>query len=210
MTQLERNKSILHKYIPEAAVPLIAEWIYAYDFKLKIKRSRSSKYGDYRPPIDKTNHQISINKDMNPYAFLVTLVHEIAHLSNWQKNGGQVKPHGDEWKKEFRWLMQPFFELSVFPDDVHASLTRYLKNPAASSCSDTTLLRTLKRYDGDKGCVFLEELPLGTVFIFGKGRHFQKGERIRKRFTCLELGTRRKFLFNPLSEVTVVTEAVLG
>ncbi|HXC07026.1 MAG TPA: SprT-like domain-containing protein [Bacteroidia bacterium] len=204
MSQLERNKAILTRNIPERAVPLISEWIYSYDFKLKIKKGRSSKYGDYRPPQPHTNHQISVNRDLNPYAFLVTLVHEIAHLSSWQKHGNRPRPHGSEWKQEFREHMKPFFQLNLFPEDIHRALARYLTNPAASSCSDIHLLRVLKKYDGDTGAVFLEDIPAGTVFLFGKGRHFRKGEKIRKRFSCLELHTRRHYLFNPLSEVTPV------
>jgi SprT protein len=210
MSQLERNQSILHKYIPGPAVPVIAEWIYHYDFKLKIKKSRSSKYGDYRPPLRHTNHHISVNKDLNPYAFLVTLVHEIAHLTNFKKNGDRVKPHGEEWKMEFRLLMQPFLKLGFFPQELEVSLTRYLKNPLASSCSDVGLLRALKRYDKENGTVFLEELPQGSIFLFGKGRQFLKGETIRKRISCLETGTKKKYLFNPLCEVTMVTETLFG
>ncbi|MFI5150310.1 MAG: SprT-like domain-containing protein [Bacteroidia bacterium] len=208
MTQVERNKSILTRYIPEPAVPLISEWIYVYDFKLKIKKGRSSKYGDYRSPMPDTNHQISVNRDLNPYAFLVTLVHEIAHLSNWKKHKDRVRPHGSEWKQEFREHMKPFFQLKLFPEDIHGALSKYLLNPAASSCSDIHLLRTLKKYDKEKSVVFLEDIPSGSVFLFGKGRHFRKGEKIRKRFSCLELDTRRKYLFNPLSEVLPVTESL--
>ena len=61
----------------------------------KVKKSRSSKYGDYRPPLKGSNHLITINYDMNKYAFLITLVHEIAHLTNWNKHKDKVKPHGD-------------------------------------------------------------------------------------------------------------------
>jgi len=211
MNQLERNQSILHKYIPSPAVPIIADWIYLYDFKLKIKKSRSSKYGDYRPPLHSaSNHHISVNRDLNPYSFLVTLVHEIAHLSNFRNHGDRVKPHGEEWKKEFKRLMQPFFELGFFPDDVHRALSRYLLNPAASSCSDIGLLRVLKGYDLENGTVFLEELPAGASFVFGKGRLFRKGEKIRKRFCCVEIGSEKKYLFNPLCEVARHAEPVAG
>src|SRR5574337_89035 len=80
MDQLTRNKTILKKYIPEPAVPLIAEWIYHFNFKLKIKKARLSRFGDYMPPMNGKNHVITVNNDLNPYAFLLTLVHEIAHL----------------------------------------------------------------------------------------------------------------------------------
>lgn len=203
--QLERNKSILTKYLPENSVGLIAEWVYRFDFKLKIKRSRSSKYGDYRPPLKNANHQITINHDLNKYAFLITLVHEIAHLGTWEKHKNRVKPHGEEWKNEFKILMTPFMKEDVFPTDIIQTLQNYLRNPAASSCSDLSLLRTLKKYDKKEDSIFLEELPLNAVFKINKDRYFLKGERIRKRYKCKEIKSEKFYLFNPLCEVNLVT-----
>jgi SprT protein len=204
VNQLERNQSILNKYIPEKAVPVIAEWIIAFDFKLKIKKSRSSKYGDYRPPIKGENHQITINYDMNKYAFLITLVHEVAHLSNFNKHKNSVKPHGEEWKLHYKLLMQRFLVPDIFPADVIIALRKYMNNPAASSCSDVNLLRVLKRYDVRSDTILLEELPLGAVFQYNKTRNFIKGEQIRKRYRCKELASNKIYLFNPLTEVVAV------
>src|SRR5436190_19075441 len=122
MNQLERNQNILNKYIPEKAVPVIAEWVYRFDFKLRIKKSRSSKYGDYRPPAKGQNHLITINYDMNKYAFLITLVHEIAHLTCWNRYQEKVSPHGAEWKQEYKILMQSFLSADYFPEDIIAAL----------------------------------------------------------------------------------------
>ena len=141
MNQLERNQSILQKYIPEKAVPTVAEWIYKFDFKLKIKKSRATKLGDYRPPVKGQNHLITINHDMNKYAFLITLIHEIAHLSNWNKHKDSVKTHCDEWKFHYKILMQSLLNPEIFPADIIIALRKYMNNPAASSCSDTNLLR---------------------------------------------------------------------
>lgn len=204
--QTERNKSILKKYIPEPAVDIIANWILHYDFKLKIKRGRNTKFGDYRSPLPGTNHQITINNNLNPFAFLITLVHEIAHLTNFNKHKSKVKPHGDEWKHEFRLLMQPFFAMPVFPENVKAALLNYLSNPAASSCSDLNLYRVLKQYDKNQHLLFLEELPLNAVFKINPERHFIKGDRVRKRFLCKEVKSGKKYLFSPLSEVEHVTD----
>ncbi len=204
MSQIERNQSILHKYIPEKAVPVISEWIFKFDFKLRIKKSRSSKYGDYRPPIKGENHLITINYDMNKYAFLITLVHEIAHLSNYNKNKDRVKPHGEEWKLHYKLLMQQFLIPEIFPPDVITALGKYMNNPAASSCSDTNLLRVLKKYDDRQHTVLLEEVPEGTTFIYNKNRRFIKGEQVRKRFKCKEVPGSRDYLFNPLTEVSIV------
>lgn len=202
--QLERNKSILAKYLPDNTVDVITEWIYLYDFKLKIKKSRQSKYGDYRPPVKGMNHQITINHDMNKYAFLITLVHEVAHLTNWNKNKNRVKPHGEEWKDEFKILMQPFIRDDVFPADILSALTRYMRDPAASSCSDPHLMRILKKYDVRVNTILLEEIPVNTVFMFGENRYFVKGEKMRTRFKCKELKTNREYLFSPLAEVLLV------
>lgn len=204
MNQIDRNQSILHKYIPEKAVPTISEWIFKFDFKLRIKKSRSSKYGDYRPPVKGENHLITINHDMNKYAFLITLVHEIAHLSNYNKNKNSVKPHGEEWKMHYKLLMQQFLVPDVFPVDVIVALRKYISNPAASSCSDTNLLRVLKNYDVRQHTVLLEELPIATVFQYNQSRNFIKGEQIRKRFKCKEVQTNRMYLFNPLTEVLAI------
>lgn len=207
MNQLERNQNILKKYIPEKAVPVVAQWIYQFDFKLRVKKSRSSKYGDYRPPIKGENHLITINYDLNTYAFLVTLVHEIAHLVNFNENRNKVKPHGAEWKIHYKKLMQHFIQAEVFPEDISNELNRYLDKPTASSCSDIDLLRVLKKYDKNTSTVLLEEIPDGHPFIYGGQRAFVKGEKLRKRFKCRELSTNHEYFFNPLTEV-IVPEAI--
>ncbi len=202
--QLQRNSEILKKYIPEPAVPLIARWIIDLDFKLKIKKERSTRLGDYTSPRNGSNHQITINYNLNKYAFLITLVHEVAHLVTFEKYRNKVLPHGVEWKRAFMELMQEFMNTEVFPVDVLYALRKYMQNPGASSCSDATLLRTLKLYDTHESeKIFLEYLPHNTVFLFNGERIFQKGEKIRTRFRCTEVSTGHVYLFNALTEVEV-------
>lgn len=208
MGQVERNKEILAKYIPAKSVDLIAEWVYRYNFKLKIKKSRSTKLGDYRPPINNTNHQITINNDLNEYTFLITLIHEIAHLSNWEKHKNRVKPHGEEWKNEFKILMCNFLNEEIFAPDIIDALVNYMMDPSASSCSDLGLLRVLKKYDARNGFVLLEEIEINSIFKISTGRYFIKGEKIRKRYKCMEVKTNRAYLFNPLSEVLVINKGL--
>jgi SprT protein len=198
--QLTRNQSILYKYIPEKAVPSVSEWIYKYDFKLKIKKSRSTKFGDYRPPINGNNHQITINHDMNRYAFFITLVHEVAHLDNFIKHKNSVKPHGEEWKNSFKKLMLPFLNTDYFPADIIHVLQAYMSNPAASSCTDIALLRVLKKYDRPTSLVLVEDIMHGAAFIYNE-RKFIKVEKSRKRYKCMEVKTKAVYLFNPLTEV---------
>lgn len=199
--QFRKNCDVLRKYIPEGAVETIADWIVTYDFKLKIKKERSTKLGDYTSPINGMNHIITVNHNLNKYSFLVTLVHEVAHLCTFNKFRNTVAPHGQEWKNEFKVLMQPFLVPEIFPIDVLYAIKKYLQNPAASSCTDTQLLRTLKLYDENSQHVFLEYLPYKSVFLYNGNKVFEKGERIRKRFRCIEIATGTVYLFNPLTEV---------
>jgi SprT protein len=204
--QYNKNCEILRKYIPEPAVEKIADWIVKYDFKLKIKRERSTKLGDYTSPQNGFNHIITINHNLNKYSFLITLIHEIAHLSAYNKFKDTVAPHGQEWKNEFRMLMDDFLNTDIFPPDVLYAVRKYLKNPAATSCTDTQLLRTLKHYDEDNNQVFLEYLPYKSMFMYND-KIFEKGERIRKRFRCKELLKGTVYLFDPLAEVELFDNA---
>lgn len=201
------DREIISNYIPEQTVDMVLYWIERYKFRMRIKRSRSSKLGDYRPPFGERGHFITINHDLNKYAFLITLVHEIAHLTNWDKNKNRVKPHGVEWKKDFQELMLPLLKQHIFPDDVHHAIDKYMRNPAASSCSDLHLMRVLKRYDEkNQHLVHLEELPHGASFKIANGKVFVKGEKQRTRFKCLEVATRHTYLVSALMEVEQVAE----
>lgn len=209
MIQLDRNKEILRKYIPEPAVDTIAKWVYAFDFKLKIKRSRASKYGDYRPPIKGQNHQITINHDLNKYAFLITLVHEIAHLSAWKKFGDNIQSHGKEWKQEYRILLQPFLNEDHFPQDIIVALKAYIQDPAASVCNDTRLFRVLNKYNiNAEGIHLLEDLPLQTIFATSGNEKFIKQKKIRTRYLCTKLSTKEEYLFHGLQQVKPVKESL--
>src|SRR5690554_6336368 len=91
------NISILEKYMPAQAAELIAQWIAETSCQFKITGSRKSKFGDYRPPFGGKGHRISVNHDLNPYAFLITTVHEFAHLHTWHEHKNKVQPHGPNW-----------------------------------------------------------------------------------------------------------------
>ncbi len=208
--QIQRNSEILRKYIPEFAVPTIASWIIEFDFKLKITKERSSKLGDYTSPQNGMNHVITINHNLNEYSFFVTLVHEIAHLKTFNQYRNRVMPHGEEWKQSFRDLMTPFLSTDNLPLDVLYALRKYLQNPAAASCSDATLMRTLKLYDSNDTnghLILLEHLPYRTHFLYNGSRIFEKGEKLRKRFRCKEISSGSVYLFSPLAEVEVFVRA---
>ncbi|WP_400262546.1 sprT domain-containing protein [Sphingobacterium sp. SG20118] len=199
---MEDYSGTLRKYMPEVAAPIISRWINDTGCLLKISKSRSTKFGDYRAPYRGAGHRISVNHDLNPYAFLITTIHEFAHLKTWQQFKHQVKPHGIEWKYNFKQLMDPFLQLEVFPQDIKDAVVKYLENPAASSCTDLHLFRTLQRFDKQSEQIFtVEMLPEKEHFKLKNGRIFQKQSKIRKRYRCLEIMTNKVYLFSPIAEV---------
>lgn len=199
---------ILSKYMPEDAAPVIAHWVKHYKCHFKVSRARTTKFGDYRPPQRGYHHRISVNHDLNPFAFLVTTVHEFAHLHTWEEYKNTVKPHGDEWKRNFQRMMQPFFDRKVFPDNLAHTIVAYLKDPAASSCNDIALFSALRKYDKENGAVQIATLENNTLFMLKDGRTFRKEYLRRKRFACTEIRTGRLYLFSPVAEVYLVNEPV--
>lgn len=195
----------LSRYMPTPAAPVISQWIVDSNCLFRISKGRTSKLGDYRPPHGGHGHRISVNHNLNSYAFLITTVHEFAHLKTWNDYKNKVRPHGKEWKNHFRQLMQPFTQTGIFPADIEAALTHYMDNPAASSCTDLNLFRVLKKYDIQNDDTHaVEQLPENTIFALKNGRVFQKKEKIRKRYRCIELKTQRIYLFSPIAEVIIL------
>jgi len=199
---MQKYREILQKYLPEAAVEEVYESIVRYKIHLRITKNRSTKLGDYRPVHKGQPHRISINHNLNPYAFLTTLIHEIAHLVVFENYDHRVRPHGKEWKYCFREIMQPYFGLEIFPYEVKTALHNYLKNPSSSSNANLTLSRILKKYDNDSGdCIFIEELPEKSRFKIQNGKTFERLEQRRKRIKCLCLDNKKLYLFDPLTKV---------
>lgn len=194
---------VLAQYMPPEAAPVIAKWIDYFQCEFKISKSRATKLGDYRHPFKELGHKISVNNNLNRYAFLVTTVHEFAHLLTWNDHKNKVRPHGGEWKHNFKRMMTPFLDQQIFPDDLQQAISTYLSNPSASSCTDLKLSRALKKYDGVMDHSRLEELPKHAIFTIKDGRRFKKGEQLRKRFRCECLDNGNIYLFSPLAEVIV-------
>lgn len=189
----------LERFIPLAATPYLAGYMVRQPLSLKVSRSRRTKYGDYRAPYGNNGHRISVNADLNPFAFLLTLVHELAHYSVFIKYENRVKPHGDEWKKEFRILMQPLLNLDVFPHDILQQLKIYMTNPKASTCSDPRLLTVLNKYNKTPA-TYLSDIEYGKPFAF-RGRVYKRMAKRRTRYECLQLPENRAVLISGIAEV---------
>jgi len=191
----------LQQYLPPGTGDAVMAYLDQHKVHLTIARERKSILGDYRHRTHAANHRISVNGNLNKFSFLITLLHEIAHLLTFEQHGRSVQAHGREWKNIFGQLLQQFLQHKVFPADVEQELLLSLKNPAASSCAEDGLLRVLRKYDTNgQGSLLVEELPPNSLFRIKDGRVFRKGEQLRKRFKCTEVKTGKIYLFSPVYE----------
>lgn len=195
----------LQHYLPPGTSAAVTSYLHQYKVHLTVTKHRKSILGDYRHRTGQNNHRISVNGSLNPFAFLITLLHELAHLLTFEQHGNKIQAHGREWKTIYGQLLKQFLEHKIFPADIEKELLLSLKNPAASSCAEDGLLRVLRRYDAKESQHrLIEEIPFNTLFRLDDGRVFQKGEKLRKRFKCKEITTGKLYLFSPVYEVEEV------
>lgn len=198
-----KMKEILARYIPERALDPAFDLIVKCNVHLKIVNERVTRHGDYRKTPD-GRHQITVNASLNSYRFLITLIHEIAHLVAFEKYGRYIKPHGIEWKRTFQQLMLPYINPDIFPSKLLPVIANHFKNPRASSDTDTKLALALKQFDPENDKNYIFEIPLGGKFRLYNGKIFQRGNKRVKRYECIEISTGRIYLFNPNAEVELL------
>ena len=195
----------LETYIPPSAVAPVLLLLNHDHLTVKVKNERKTRHGDYRR-LPNGTHIITVNSNLNPYRFLITLIHEIAHFEAYNTFGKFIKPHGKEWKYTFQRLMLPFLNPEVFPMELLPLLAKHFKNPKASSDTDAALSLALKQYEADTDKTYVFELPKGTVFKLYNGKVFKKGNTRTKRIECVEIKTGKLYLFNPNAEVELVEQ----
>ena len=168
----------LGKYIPQASVASVFQLITTHNIHLKIVSERVTRHGDYRK-MPNGQHQITVNSNLNSFRFLITLIHEIAHLIAFKKYGRAIKPHGIEWKRTFQQLMLPYLRPEIFPKKILPFLAIHFKNPKASSDTDVNLSLALKQYDAPNNKNYIFEIPLGRRFRLYNGKIFKRGSKTR-------------------------------
>jgi|TARA_B100000768_G_C11266269_1_gene371234 hypothetical protein len=186
-----------HSFVPSESRVILQAWIDELAINLLISNPRKTKLGDFR--VYKGRLYISVNNNLNPYSFLITLTHELAHAFVYIEHSNKVLPHGLQWKTTFKTMLFNF--LHLFPEDINKVLSLYLLNPKASTLSDVRLSKALRKYDKQKALIIADILE-GDRFIASNGKEFKKGKKLRKRFSCTQKDTNRVYLFHPLAEVS--------
>ena len=207
MNPTDQLRKILTNHLPASSIDYCVDLWQQIPFSFQVQKPRSSKLGDFRYRRDRKIQTITINSDLNPYQFLLTYIHEVAHLHTFTNYGIGLPPHGQEWKREFQRLMSPLLVDPVFPKDILIPLRKHMLNPSASSARDLFLMKEMSKYDAppaaDETEIFLSDLLPGRQFILS-GRKFQKGETRRTRVLCEEVGSGRKYLVSRLAKVKPV------
>ncbi|MFT3700819.1 MAG: SprT-like domain-containing protein [Agriterribacter sp.] len=201
----EAPLNTLQSFLPEGSYDAVMQYLLQYKVHLTLTKERKSLLGDYRFAVDGKNHRISINANLNKFSFLITLLHELAHLVAFIRYGNKIAHHGKEWKSTYGEILRQFLLLNIFPPDIAAEIKATMHNPAAGSCAEDSLLRVLRRYDknGD-GKKLVEEIAEKSAFRTDDGRVFLRGELMRKRIRCIEVKTGKIYLFSPVHEVMPV------
>ena len=190
-------------YIPEASTNYLIEILNKENIQILVKKERKTKHGDFRV-LKNGKCQITINSNLNPYRFLITLIHEIAHYRVYKIFEKKVKPHGKEWKDIFKYMMLPLLNPKVFPKNLIPYILNYIKNPKASTDTDFNLSLALRSFDIDKEKKYIFEMDMGSNFKIYNGRVFILEEKLRKRYKCKEIKTGKIYLFSPNAEIELV------
>jgi SprT protein len=191
---IEKILEILKTHVPPPAVEYCLNLWKATPFELKLSKSRQTKVGDFTSRRSKSHPRITLNNDLNPYLFLTTYIHEVAHLHVFLKFGHRVDPHGEEWRTAFTDLLIPMLWENIFPPEILHELRRHMVNPKASSFADTKLTEAFRLFDKNKThAAVLSQLPEGSTFQL-QGKFFKKGKLRRTRVLCKELKSKRDYL----------------
>lgn len=213
--------SPLEGFVPDKSIVFCEELRKSLGFDLKIKAPRQTRFGDFRAyPTGQL--LVTVNANLNPYHFLVTYLHEVAHCMVYieyklcARRPRHIKPHGEEWRSAFRGLLHKALLEDFFPAELVAPLRTYAQSPAASTVRDQELYQALQRFNttqvvssppisSDK--VKLSDLQEGETFVL-KERVFTRKALRRTRVLCVAHDNRALYTISAATWVEPAKKAV--
>jgi SprT protein len=198
---IQREKAMLSEHLPQHTIDYVHYLFTTYPCDFKIVPPRKGKLGDCRYPINGGNAQITVNGDLPKLQFLITTIHEFAHLKTFMEMGRRVTPHGKEWKQNYITLFEPLLSESHLEKDEIEVLRQHLSSPSASSCNDSVLsdyFNSGAHADGHSD--LLKNLANGSLFEFN-GRRYIKGNQVQKKYIIYAAESHRDFRLSGLANV---------
>lgn len=188
---------IFDLHLPKASAAYGRKLWQQYGFMFRVVKPRRARLGDFRA-LPQGQTLITVNADLNPYAFLITYVHEVAHAEVYRTGRRLTKPHGRAWQTAFQRLMQPLLTDTVFPEAILEPLRTYMAKPAATTSASPGLMLALRQSDPPTTDsvkaerVLLRDVPEGHSFQFAK-KTYVRGTLRRTRVVCKEMVSGRAY-----------------
>ncbi len=186
-------KTLFERHVPPAAVAYCHQLWQQHGFAFRVTRPRRTRLGTHQfDPA--TGHLVTVNGNLNLAAFLITYLHEVAHVVTVQEARRRPLPHGVAWKRHFRQLLEPVLTEAFFPPFVLEPLRDYARDPAAATSSHGPLTRALQALDAppEGTPLTVQQLAEGETFVF-HDRTFVRGPLRRTRALCTEVTTGRRY-----------------
>jgi hypothetical protein len=188
----ERSIAAIGPHVPPDWLKPLAKLLKQSPVLVRIAGHRKSKHGDHRLAPGKGYSVISVNDGGNPWQFVITLLHELAHAQVAHTYGRKASAHGREWKSAFRRLLVGHLEM--FPADLQAAVADYAQHPLYSTSSHPQLAAALRRYDTTDHRPTVAELRDGQKFTLN-GRLFLTRHRLlRKRYLCTTVDGKKYYV----------------
>lgn len=118
--------------LPPESHKLVQSQLAEYDnLSVRLVKPRKRILGNYFQDRD-GKHIITLNENLAPYAMLIVLIHETAHLETRLIYGRMVNPHGKEWKQIYSSLLKNYIYKNVFSKQLAESLMLHARKPCAT------------------------------------------------------------------------------
>ncbi len=181
---VEGSLARVRPYLPPRSRTLVESILLESPTEIVPVEARDTKHGDFVQEPGKTYGRVTLNTCGNPYQFLLTLLHELAHARVAMRYRRNVKPHGDQWKAEFSALLFRTADYGFLPLDLQRTFRNHAADPKSTADYDTDLQLALREYDTIDNRMFVIDLPDGAYFSLDGRTVLRKGELARRRIHC--------------------------
>ena len=175
--------AILSNHVPENAIHYCYDLWQKTPFHFRLANDRKTKLGDFKVNLKTDDFTISVNKSLHPYLFLITYVHEVAHLRTYLSYGKKVSPHGQRWQESFSATIKPLISDLIFPTSLIPLLEKHFEKPKATFYADVRLSKALLHYQNPSKGIKVDELNPGDEFLWN-GQKYEFLKRRRTRALC--------------------------